>query len=354
MELDAESVTFTREYGTLTLTYADFRRVLRVIEAQFTHLIPAHVERDTTFPSQHLDTRKDLLAQAEDRANRVALRGDQRIAAATKEADELKIAAMELEEDRSAAILDGENERLKRLAATVAEEKAEAQDHVAYMRGLVAEADKELVARRRVAELAGRINLEMRVNRTERRTKTGTHEELLEYVDGKKFTTLDLSAPSGQLTGYSITLTANRNDGTTLRVSALNDPRWSTTAFSELRRELDQRRPWWRALRSVWFLGPFYWVAGGIALVSLTQGVGRLIGWQADASSVDAVGLGVILSVLATGATMLTRRAVPAFELTRDEAANRGQGIVKAVGSAVVAVALGLLTNYLSQVLSGS
>lgn len=350
----AESVSFTREYGTLALTYADLRRLLRMIEAQFAHLIPAHVEQETAFSSQHLDTRKELLAQAEERASRIAARGDQRIVAATSDADNAKAAATELGVERSRVVIDGENEHLRRLAAAVAEEKAEAQAYATEMRELVKDADEVLADKTRTARLAGRINLEMRVSRSERRTTTGTYEELLEYVDGKKFTTLELFAPSGSIRGYSIAVTANRGDGTTLRVSAHDDPRWATTAFRELSREFDQLRPWWRALRSVWFLGPFYWVTSAIALTSLTEGVQRLAGSDVGLPSEGSVGLGIVLTILATFATMLTQRAVPAFELTRDEAANRGRGIVKAVGSAVAAVAVGLLTNYLSQLLSGS
>lgn len=289
-------------------TQADFKRLLKLVEGRFEPLLAEHSVQAT----QHA---RKMLHMSE--AQRARLLGDV----------------------SKANIPSGF--QLERLAAIDSDIKEETQ---------------RLQEEEAKAASAGQIDLNLTGKDNERRSVTGVASELVEYLDGRHIQEVELSAPSGNIRNHSITLRAGRSEGLYLSISS-TDSQWCIAGFSEISDEIAKQVPGWRFLRTLWFLSGVYFLASAVALWYIGDTIAVLSmpsgKFTSDAQSIVALlypGMMVAITYLGIG---WTRKTVPAFELVPPGGKSRGRTLFTAVGSPVVAVALGVLGNAISKVVVG-
>lgn len=287
-----------------TGTATDLERILRLVQKQYEPLIEDHVVSATEHPRHMLATKTSLKSLIE--ANESGSGAASRVAELVGEVEE----------------------------RTKALEKAEAD-----------------------AKNAGRIDLTVTGREDERRSVTGTAAELVEYLDGRHINTLEFSAPSGSIRNHTITIRADRKDGMYARASS-TDARWCIAAFSELSDEVKKQVPRWPFLRNMVFLYfaytimfgfAFWYIADTIAIWTMPSHK-----FPKDVATSFATIIGWAAPAVAFGATALTRRLIPAFELVEAGKGSRGRRMVASVGSVVIALVLAVVGNAVSKAILGS
>lgn len=306
-----ESVVKKKSFTGWSGSSSDLKRLLREIEKYMEPLIAPHVESETSFQTSTLRWTETRVTEAELR-------------------------------------LERENDRLSMrdlLESQLAEARADAD-----------RAREALDAKTEEASGAGRIDLTVFGYDDERRSTTGTANELVDHLDGRSYEALNFKAPSGSIYNYEISITATRDGGVDLRVSSKND-QWATAAYADLTREIQAGVPRWLFLRNVYFLYFVYALASGIALWNIGDAIANLN--YSDGRFPPDVGnvvyfLYITLTLsLPAAAVALTRKVVPAFEVVREGKRSKGGALVGVIGSAVGAVALGILTNAISSWIAG-
>lgn len=278
-------------------SYADFKRLLRLMEKQYESLLADHKVSAT----KH---RRKMLQMSEDEKKRLS-------ASATPRA-----------------------ERLAEIESDIADEKQKLED---------AEAE---------AEGAGRIELTLTGKDNERRSVTGTASELVEYLDGRYIHELELSAPSGNIRNHSMSLRVDRREGLYLGISS-TDSQWCIAGFAELSDEIKKQVPKWRFLRTLPFLWAFWvivstvglWFIGDTIAIWTTE-TGKFSGTTKELVDVVYPWLAVFVTILGI---FWSRRTLPAFEIVPAGKRSRGNALFIGVGSPLLGLVIGVLGNALSK-----
>lgn len=304
-----ETVTKSKHLPAWTGSSDDFRRLLRLMERQFDSLIPQHVQEETRYLRGRLAHPQKQLQSA---------------LAWGEEHGHDGYAKMYVESERA------------RLEAEIEEVKAK-----------IKEAEE-------IASAAGRIELSLTSKDNERRIVTGTADELVEYIDGRDIQEMEVSGPSGAISGHSIMMRASRRVGLHLRVSS-TDAKWCLAGFSEIEGETKRQVPRWHALRTRQVLLALFMLAAFSLLYFVLDAVAKV---TTETGKYSDGGQFWAYLILATWSVMIgfwgmewTRRHVPAFEIVPNGGRSRGKAIVGIVASTVGALVLGLAVNGLSGVI---
>lgn len=289
---------------------ADLLRLLRQVEKRYEPLLAEHATKRTAHP-------RKMLRMSEDHKARI----------------------LENMQKATSASDSHWRERLDEVNSDIEEETQKLQ-----------EAESE-------AANAGRIDMTLTGKDNERRSVTGTASDLIDYLDGRYFDEIEFSAPSGDIRNHSISLRASRRDGLYLGVSSKDDAEWSTAGFADLSEVIDKHVPKWRLVRSSVFLWFFFsalsavglWFVGDTIALWTTK-TGKFTGDAAGLASL-IWGAGMV-AVTLTG-MYLTRRFIPAFEVTRSGSPSRGGRVLAILGSSIGAVLLGIIGNAASKLLIG-
>jgi hypothetical protein len=208
----------------------------------------------------------------------------------------------------------------------------------------------QLIAQTAEARDAGRIELTLTSSREETRTVTGSADDLSEWLEGRKFSAIELSAPSGRILHYRIKVTGG-GSGLSMDVSSRN-AQWATAAFADLVGEAEHRMPPWRILRTVSLLFPLYTFVIGVTLSNIGDAIALLTTESGTFNeTVGSVAWMVLFAATGSGAVLLTdftRRTLPAFELVPSGSRSRGGAFLGVIGSAVGALGLGIVGNMLT------
>lgn len=201
--------------------------------------------------------------------------------------------------------------------------------------------EEELAQVIATAERFDMITASVRTKKGADRTATGRPGELVEYLTPIEVKDLTLKAPNGSLFSHNITVSFEHDDGVRLFVTSKN-AQWARAALSEIDEAIERKVPRWRWIRSAWVLIPACYIATVLLALGILQAFPSLGKYW-----VALLGLIVVIGIVPNVAFALTRRALPAFELTAASQA-RGRVVVVMVGSWVVAVLLGVVTNLIS------
>jgi hypothetical protein len=301
-----ETVNKKRKYPMWAGGYSDLVRMLRVIQRQFELLLPAHIEHRTQWERARVES------------------GEARIA-------------------RLTAILDA-GVASDEIRAMHEAELASARDDLEKMKSDLEEKTEE-------ARTAGLIRVSVSLG-GDRWESVGSADEIVNYVDGRKFSSLTFEAPGDiMLRGSTVRVEADRDDGVELRVSSNND-QWATATTTYLENEFRQRVPGWAFIRNYWALVPLWAVSLGIAMwfllvlsVTALQSAGAS---PEDVVSPILLGFIVVYIFAITFAIALSRRLIPAIDIAADGKKNKGAALVGLLASAAATVALGVVTNLLT------
>ncbi|MFJ4029991.1 hypothetical protein ACIPWF_21850 [Paenarthrobacter sp. NPDC089989] len=294
----SEIVTKTKQWTMWSGTKEDFLRLLKLVEDPFAAHLPDHVKAKT---ARHRQTIEWI---------------GKREAEATKDKETLPEYAE------------------KRLAALKTE---------------LEEAQRELEDAEAEASKAGLIRLALTSSNDERRQVTAGADDLSQYIDGRKIQGMEFSAPAAHMGRRSIDLRADK-DGLNVYVSS-NDSQWSLASFAELEAEVVRNVPRLRFVRSAGFLIPLYFLSFAVALTTGTQGY---INQLSDVSKYSLLSFYGVVDAFATfGAVALTQRLIPAFEIVKAGKRSGLSAALGVIGSALAAVALGVLGNVVFQAMFG-
>lgn len=182
----------------------------------------------------------------------------------------------------------------------------------------------------------------IRVKRGGERHTRGRAADISAYLLAHDVKDLTLRAPRFTRDNHRISVVFDHEDGVRLSVSS-DDATWTSGAFAQLSAELRRRVPWWRWMRSLWFLIPATLLGVGFLVTSLADAALR-----AGVSPVIA-GPGAITLIMAALilGPYLAQRALPAFQLTASKRP-RGEAIVAFVGTLAVSVVVGIMVNWIS------
>lgn len=301
----SESRIDTADWSMWAGTADDLQRLFKVMQKQYTHLIPDHVKSRTSHP-------REMLQWSEERREGLA-------------------------EDAAKYGTDSG------LAARISENEAEIKKWKEKLEG--AEAD---------AQVAANITLSLSGLNGDRTTVTGSAAQLVEYIDGKRFKSFEASTPSGDIRSKRITIGADRDTGIDLRVSS-DDAAWCRAAFSEMSEEIRKHVPRWRFVRSSIALWAFYSLLNAGAwtlLLALSPKQNQRVDFMTGLVSVIVTS--AILSVVLALAISWSRRYVPAFELVATSGQPRGVGFMKFWGVGVgLTLVLALVGNAITKVFLG-
>lgn len=298
MSVLQESRTVTKEWPMWVGSSDDLRRLFQVMQKQYATLVPAHVEAELRHPREMLKFATERLL---------------RLNAEKEEYGDSPSLAARFSENQ--ADLKKKSEDLERTEAK--------------------------------ASAAANITLTVIGLDGDRTTVKGSAEELIEWIDGKRFKSFSASTPTGDIRARAITVNVSREDGIDLRVSA-DDPAWCRAAFSELSDEIKKHVPGWKYVRHFAVLWLFY--------SALSCALWTFIGTLLPKGQIDwALGIAWILVIVTVGSFLLTRalswsrRYVPAFDLVPSGAQPKGVSFMKFWGITVGAsLVLGVAGNMIS------
>lgn len=184
----------------------------------------------------------------------------------------------------------------------------------------------------------------------ETRSVTGAASEITDYIEGRRFDEMDISAPSGNILGHRISLRATRKHGLYARISS-SDSKWCLATYAEVNEEIRRQVPPWRFIRTGWF----WWLLGSLLWVAFTLTVDIVPDEGIDTpTQILLVFLGGLAgSVLIGMGILLGGKLIPAFELTEPGRRSRGKAALAILGSVASALVLGVAGNAIYQVLVG-
>lgn len=279
-------------------TSADLERLFKTVQYQYESLIPSHIAKELEHP-------REMLAWAEER-----------------NADLVKEAS-DFGESQSLASRRSDNDARLRKA-----------------RDAVASAETK-------AASAANIELELTTASRDRATVTGKAAELVEFIDGETFVSFVAVAPSGNIRGRSIIISADRTTGIRLRVSS-TDSQWCWATFAKLTAEIEGRVPRWKFVRSFKALLPFYFfLYFSFFLLGLSVFTDRLEAYYWAFLTVVFI-VGFMLGQFA----LWTKSYIPAFEiLASKEQQPRGIRFMRRFGSIGGAIALAVVGTAITNLL---
>lgn len=297
-----ESVTKSREYSAWSGSLSDLKRLLRTVEQSFSGLIEPHVEAKTEPVKRRIAMIKERIASRE----------------ASLRTMSNQVSALGVSD--SVTALESDLGRWEdRLAETESEARLDAQ-----------------------------IELQLTSSHEETRTVVGTADDLTDWLEGRTISSLQFSAPAGDIRNHKITLRGSRQGGLSLLVSS-RDPQWASAAFADLTAEAAARQPGWRILRNVWLLMALYgvtlfftlWNVGNM-IAKLTTETGR---FPSEVGNTAWYILLTLVLTLAPLGVLWTRRAIPAFEVVPTGSKSRGRAALTVIGTSLGAIALGVIGN---------
>lgn len=173
-----------------------------------------------------------------------------------------------------------------------------------------------------------------------RRTR-GRPSEIVGYLTHLDVRELEFETPAGSGTGHRVSV---RFDEEGVRITASStDSRWTSAAMSQVTEAVRRRVPWWRWMRSLWFLIPMMAIASVFLVASVVSAVPK-----------GTVDNGVLTPVFLGGAWVLTplavwgaTKALPPFELTSSERPT-GARVFYVLGSTLASFGIGVVVNLVS------
>src|SRR3954471_21552626 len=223
---------------------ADFRELLRTIEAQFEPLLDAHVDKATETLRGTLEFYQKSLAETE-----AQLKSDNEFIRANAEAS--------IENDRA------------RVLARESEFERAVQE----------------------ARYASKLRAEVTERDGTRRTYIDTADSLADALSRRKFKTMTISGPTGSLRGYSIILSIDPRDEVRINVSSTEE-RWGEAAFGRILSHMRDNVPWWRWVRKARVNSPILFVSTFLAWVIGWSGVFNSL--SSNSQGFVALGAGVV------------------------------------------------------------
>jgi hypothetical protein len=223
---------------------------------------------------------------------------------------------------------------------------------LAYDASDKAEWEERLQSDENAAKKAANFDLRLTSRDGETRSVTGSATELVDYIDGRRFDEMDISAPTGGIRGHRFTLRGERKRGLYVGVSS-SDSKWCLATYSEVAEEVRRQVPPWRFIRQGWF----WWLLGSILWVGFTSSI-DLYGSSGDgvlsaAELVTSALVGLVGGLFIGMAIYLGSSLIPAFELTPPGARSRGKAALVLLGSVASALTLGVAGNAISKILIG-
>uniref|UniRef100_A0A942YBF0 Uncharacterized protein n=1 Tax=Neobacillus citreus TaxID=2833578 RepID=A0A942YBF0_9BACI len=201
-------------------------------------------------------------------------------------------------------------------------------------------ARKRLAAAEEAAEHVDDISITVKVQRGGERSTHGRPSELVDYLRHIDVRDLTVHAPyGGYRLGHRISLYFDHEDGVTITVSS-DESTWTSAAFAQIRAEVRRRVPWWRWMRSAWFLLPLMVVVSVAFLVF----VGNVAISMGGVSSVVSPIVGALLVPATIGAFVAARWLLRPFELTTGDRP-RGARVLYLIGGAILSVILNIISS---------
>lgn len=192
------------------------------------------------------------------------------------------------------------------------------------------------------AEKFDEISVELRSKRggATRRTR-GRPMQILDYLTHLDVQELELIAPAGY--GLRDRVSVHFDDDGVRVVASSADSRWTSAAIAQVTEAVRRRVPWWRWMRSLWFLIPLIAVTVTFLTFSAASAV--------PADAIDKSVLSVLTVVATWTLTPLSvwaaTKALPPFELSAAERP-RGTRVFYVLGSTALSFIVGILVNAVS------
>lgn len=227
----SESLRDTKRWLMWAGTDTDFRQVLRTVTMQYEPHLPSYIDHETA----HL---KNMLGMSNASLSRNRTR-----------------------------VEESTTDQISRALWTSRVEEDERQ---------VAEYEERLAAAVASAERGADIKLTLNASKTERRETRGTPDELIEYLQHRKFKTLRFEAPAGSIGVGTIFINID-DDGVDLYVSS-DDHHWASAAYRDLVQQIGHRAPAWRWIRSLWFMVPLLILAAFSSAYWILDAIGDAFG----------------------------------------------------------------------------
>lgn len=184
------------------------------------------------------------------------------------------------------------------------------------------------------------VMLRSKRGRDTRRTR-GRSSDIVDYLTHRDVRELELSAPAGSGSGHHVSV---RFDEDGVRITASSaDSRWTSAALTQVTEAVRRRVPWWRWMRSLWFLIPLLAVASVFLMASVVGAVPRGAVDSSVLSVLFVVGVWALTPLAVWGAS----KALPPFEMTSSERPT-GTRVFYVLGSAVASFVLGIIVNLVS------
>jgi hypothetical protein len=277
---------------------ADFRELLRTIEAQFDPLMESHVEEATQPARRHLEYLQRSLRETE-------------------------------------AALESENEYTR--------DRAEAA--IERDRASVLEQESAVETASETARNASRLRVELVERDGTRRTYVEPADVLAEALSRRRFKTMTISGPNGMLRGYSIIVLIDPRDEVRINVSS-KDEQWGEAAFARIVSQMQNNVPWWRWVRKSRVNAPLIYLS---SLATWIVGWSGVFGELSKDNQGNVVVGGVFLPLIFTvGVTLLIWRVVPAWEIREDGARAKGVAAFALIAGIIAQVVLGIVVNVLT------
>lgn len=291
----AESIRKSRTWVVWGATNADWRQILKMVQEQFDELLPDHIESAT--------------ASARDQVSFYQARLDE-----------------------------------------IASSHSSSQGQIAVLRKALQDATKSLEKAEIAAARASLLDLSITDSNGHERTVTGDSNEIADYMETHEVATLLVSAPSGSIRRRNITLSGGKRSGLSLRVAS-DDARWGAAAFAQLEERIDRHAQRWGFIRRPWLTGPLF---GAVTVLPLYSVLDRIADEQGSPATLVALfwlllWLVALFSVVVAPALVV--RWVPAFEVFSQSSKSRARALVGVLGSAALALALGVIGNVVSGLL---
>lgn len=222
-------------------------------------------------------------------------------------------------------------------------EHVDRSSDLVYARQDLARAQREIDETTRAFDATWLSTLEIQ-DKTGSRTYKGRAADLAAKFDSRSRVTFSLSAPSGYGTNVKVSIAADETF-VYLAVSG-SDESWTDASYAALENEIALSVPWWRVLRHnmvnyvLWFATS--WVALNVALMDVL-----IVETTADKiitsvfTTVIPVGIGVAMSVI-------TPKAIPAFQVVDVGEKPRGATAIGLIAAAAGQILLGLAVNAIS------
>lgn len=193
------------------------------------------------------------------------------------------------------------------------------------------------------------LSVSFETKRAGSRSIQGNSVDIVRHLRFRKFARATFKGPQLGFSGPRVTLTVDESDGVFLTVQADNS-QWGTYAWTEIVRAISQDVPWWGFIRFRVFLSPLFLIAGLAWILPLALPLTADIEETSGLSDSLALGLvaGVPVAILILVGSFVIRKIIPAFDLVRNGSRARGSGAVILIGTTLLSIPVGVITNQVS------